>query len=128
MYARFVSQALRRLRFSGHHRVRLAATRTEGGADLRPSALPPLRYANSAERRLLPCARPHGQRAAGEGRCGVNPPKRVWVYWCRECGRPIVAEKIRDVDVNCPSCPFPHDSNVACDRYELSRPEKDGGK
>lgn len=46
-----------------------------------------------------------------------KPPARVWVYWCKRCGLPILADKRKDCDVDCPYCPYPQDKNVAVERY-----------
>lgn len=48
-----------------------------------------------------------------------NPPKRVWVYWCKRCGAPILADERRDCALDCPQCPYPQNKSIAVSRYEL---------
>lgn len=53
-------------------------------------------------------------------------PPSVWVYWCRNCGEPILADAADDCEVDCPHCPIGRDQEVGCARYEVAG--KDGAK
>ena len=48
-----------------------------------------------------------------------NAPKRVWLYWCKNCGAPITADLCKSVVTDCPYCPHPLGEDIGINRYEL---------
>jgi hypothetical protein len=57
-----------------------------------------------------------------------KPPNRVWVYWCKDCGKPVLADVRKDVDVDCPECPFPKGADMGVTRYAIVERRRKAGE